>query len=72
MENNQKIILDLKKGKTTSFKDIYFLYYDKLFHICKKFNFKVFTPQDFIQETFFTFRIGFSLNDKWFLKRKYN
>ncbi len=26
----------------------------------------------FIQETFFTFRIGFSLNDKWFLKRKYN
>ena len=52
MENNQKIIRDLKKGKTTSFKEIYFLYYDKLFHICKKFNFKVFTPQDFIQETF--------------------
>jgi len=28
--------------------------------------------KSFIQENFFAFRIGFSLNDKWFLKRKYN
>jgi len=52
MKSNQKIIRDLKKGKTTTFKEIYFLYYDKLFHICKKFNLTVLTPQDLIQEVF--------------------
>ncbi|MCL6219464.1 RNA polymerase sigma factor [Zunongwangia pacifica] len=52
MKSNQKIIRDLKKGKTATFKEIYFLYYDKLFHICKKFNLMVLTPQDLIQEVF--------------------
>ena len=28
--------------------------------------------KSFVQENFFAFRIGFSLNDKWFIKRKYN
>ena len=28
--------------------------------------------KSFVQENFFAFRVGFSLNDKWFLKRKYN
>ena len=27
--------------------------------------------KSFVQENFFSFRIGFSLNDKWFIKRKY-
>ena len=28
--------------------------------------------KSFVQENFFALRVGFSLNDKWFLKRKYN
>ena len=27
---------------------------------------------NFFKENFWSFRIGFSLNDKWFIKRKYN
>ncbi len=52
MKSNKKIIQELKKGKKSTFKDIYFLYYDKLFHVSKKFDFKVLSPQDFVQEAF--------------------
>ena len=52
MKSNKKIIQELKKGKKSTFKDVYFLNYDKLFNICRKFDLKVLSPQDFIQEAF--------------------
>ncbi|WP_417885557.1 RNA polymerase sigma factor [Zunongwangia sp.] len=52
MKSNQKLIKNLKSGKESAYKDIYFLYYDKLFHLARKFRFNFLTPEDFIQETF--------------------
>jgi len=51
MDNN-KFILSLKKGNEAAFKEVYFSYYDKLINIAKRFNSTVFTPEDFVQETF--------------------
>ncbi|WBL25310.1 RNA polymerase sigma factor [Zunongwangia sp. HGR-M22] len=52
MKSNRKTIQQLKLGNTKTFKKVYLAYYDKLFHICKKFQFKFLTPEDFIQEAF--------------------
>ncbi|WP_433764588.1 RNA polymerase sigma factor [Flavobacterium ginsenosidimutans] len=50
--DNKKFILSLKKGNEAAFKEVYFSYYDKLINIAKRFNSSVFTPEDFVQETF--------------------
>ncbi|WBL22777.1 RNA polymerase sigma factor [Zunongwangia sp. HRR-M8] len=52
MKSNRKTIQQLKLRNTKTFKEVYVAYYDKLFHICKKFQFKFLTPEDFIQEAF--------------------
>ena len=50
--DNKKFILSLKKGNEEAFKEVYFNYYDKLINIAKRFNSTIFTPEDFVQETF--------------------
>ncbi|KAF2332925.1 RNA polymerase sigma factor [Flavobacterium ginsenosidimutans] len=50
--DNKEFILSLKKGNEAAFKEVYFSYYDKLINIAKRFNSSVFTPEDFVQETF--------------------
>lgn len=50
--DNKKFILSLKKGNEAAFKEVYFKYYDKLINIARRFNSSVFTPEDFVQETF--------------------
>nr|WP_294779914.1 sigma-70 family RNA polymerase sigma factor [uncultured Flavobacterium sp.] len=50
--DNKKFILSLKKGNEAAFKEVYFNYYDKLINIARRFNSTVFTPEDFVQETF--------------------
>ena len=50
--DNKKLILSLKKGNEAAFKEVYFSYYDKLINIAKRFHSSVFTPEDFVQETF--------------------
>ncbi|MEJ4087672.1 RNA polymerase sigma factor [Galbibacter orientalis] len=49
---NVKLIKNLKKGKESAFKEVYFTYYDKLYNVAKRFNFKFLTPDDFVQESF--------------------
>lgn len=49
--DNKKLILSLKKGNETAFKEVYFNYYDKLVNIAKRFNLTVLTPEDFVQES---------------------
>ena len=48
----KKLIKNLKKGKESAFKEVYFTYYDKLYNVAKRFNFKFLTPDDFVQESF--------------------
>lgn len=50
--DNKKFILSLKKGNEEAFRQAYFNYYDKLINIARRFNDSVFTPEDFVQETF--------------------
>ncbi|MCR4031096.1 MULTISPECIES: RNA polymerase sigma factor [Flavobacterium] len=50
--DNKKFILSLKKGNEEAFKEVYFNYYDKLINIARRFHSSVFTPEDFVQETF--------------------
>lgn len=50
--DNKKFILSLKKGNEAAFKEAYFNYYDKLINVARRFNSSVFTPEDFVQETF--------------------
>ncbi len=50
--DNRKFILSLKKGNEATFKAVYLNYYDRLINIAKRFDFKVLTPEDFVQETF--------------------
>ncbi|WP_433833378.1 RNA polymerase sigma factor [Flavobacterium anhuiense] len=50
--DNKRFILSLKKGNEAAFKEVYFSYYDKLINIAKRFHSSVFTPEDFVQETF--------------------
>lgn len=50
--DNRKFIVSLKKGNEASFKEVYLTYYDRLVSIAKRFDFKLLTPEDFVQETF--------------------
>ncbi|MDX6191692.1 sigma-70 family RNA polymerase sigma factor [Flavobacterium sp. Fl-318] len=50
--DNKKFIVSLKKGNEASFKEVYLTYYDRLVSIAKRFDFKLLTPEDFVQETF--------------------
>jgi RNA polymerase sigma factor (sigma-70 family) len=50
--DNRKFILSLKKGNEAAFKEVYLNYYDRLISIAKRFDFKVLTPEDFVQESF--------------------
>ncbi|QSW87631.1 MULTISPECIES: RNA polymerase sigma factor [Flavobacterium] len=50
--DNKKFIINLKKGDEAAFKEAYFNYYDKLINIARRFNSSLFTPEDFVQETF--------------------
>lgn len=50
--DNRRFILSLKKGNEAAFKEVYFNYYDKLINIARRFSSSVFTPEDFVQETF--------------------
>ncbi|MFH6942827.1 RNA polymerase sigma factor [Flavobacterium sp. FlaQc-50] len=50
--DNRKFIGSLKKGNEASFKEVYLTYYDRLVSIAKRFDFKLLTPEDFVQETF--------------------
>ncbi|WP_166922345.1 RNA polymerase sigma factor [Flavobacterium poyangense] len=50
--DNRKFIVSLKKGNEASFKEAYLAYYDRLVSIAKRFDFKLLTPEDFVQETF--------------------
>lgn len=49
--DNKKLILSLKNGNETAFKEVYFNYYDKLVNIAQRFNLTVLTPEDFVQES---------------------
>lgn len=46
------LIKELKEGDQNAFKEVYFMYYDKLFHLGKRFEHKFLSPDDFVQETF--------------------
>jgi len=46
------LINRLKAGDQKAFKEAYFLYYDKLFHLGKRFEHSFLSPDDFVQETF--------------------
>lgn len=50
--DNKKLILQLKKGDPKVFKQMYLLYFDRLIGVARKFDLKVLTPNDFVQETF--------------------
>lgn len=49
---SRQLIKKLKEGNQKAFKEAYFLYYDKLFHLGKRFEHKFLTADDFVQETF--------------------
>lgn len=49
---SEPLINRLIQGEQKAFKEAYFLYYDKLFHLGRRFEHRFLSPDDFVQETF--------------------